>query len=280
MSASLSDAPARAAEALPFALSRPVRIAEVALAVRDPQTVAAWYRDVLGLEPTGTAPEGGIALGAGGVPFLILRRAAADAPGDDRRAAGLFHTAFLLPSRRDLARWVRRAAAEHFKIDGLADHLVSEAFYLTDPEGNGVEIYADRDPAEWPREGGRLKMANAPIDFEALERSRGDAEPYGAAPALTRIGHVHLRVGDAAVAEAWWQSEVGLDTVTSWPGAAFLASGGYHHHIAANTWSSRGAGPRDPARTGLAYVRLDGPAIAAERELRDPWGTTVRLTPG
>ena len=270
----------RAAEALPFAITRPIRIAEVALAARDPETVAAWYRRILGLEPVGKGPEGGIALGAGGVPFLTIAKAPADAPTDDPREAGLFHTAFLLPSRTDLARWVRHAAENRFPIDGLADHLVSEAFYLTDPEGNGVEIYADRDPAAWKWEGRRVKMANAPIDFDALKTELGpDTPAYRTVPERTRIGHVHLRVGDAPTAEAWWNSEVGLDTAASWPGAAFLSSGGYHHHIAGNSWSSRGAAQRDASRTGLAYLRLDGPAIAAERELADPWGTVVRLSP-
>src|SRR5690606_32202842 len=137
---------------------RPIRIAEVGLSAHDPATLAAWYRRTLGLEPTGRGPEGGIALGAGGVPFLTIVKAPADAPTDDPREAGLFHTACLLPRRKALSRWVRHASENRLPIDGLADHLVSEAFYLTDPEGSGVEIYADSDPSAWRWEDGRVKM--------------------------------------------------------------------------------------------------------------------------
>jgi catechol 2,3-dioxygenase len=264
---------------LPFALTRPIHIAEVGLKAHDVEKVADYYRAILGLETISNS-GGTVTLGAGGVPFLVIEPQPRGAPADDTRQAGLFHTAFLMPTRADLARWVVHASESRLPVDGMADHLVSEAFYLTDPEGNGVEIYSDRPTEEWAWEGAHVRMATDPLDVNAIVASLG--EPPGrwsGAPDFLRIGHVHLRVGEAPVAANWWKSEVGLDEVTAMPSASFLSSGGYHHHIGANHWQSRGAGPRDPERSGLAYVTLGGSGIAAERELLDPWGTRIRLTP-
>ncbi|HWJ74536.1 MAG TPA: VOC family protein [Kaistia sp.] len=263
--------------ALPFALTRPVHVASVGLKVKSIPTVADYYRTLLGLE-TISEKDGLMVLGAGGVPLLELASLAPGAALDDPRSAGLFHTAFLMPSRTDLGRWVLHASEKGIAVDGMSDHLVSEAFYLTDPEGNGIEIYADRDEKTWPRDGNRLKMATEPLNVNAIvEAVPAGAAPYQAAPDRLRIGHVHLRVGDDKLAEAWWTSEVGLDVVTHYPGASFLASGGYHHHIAGNIWRSRGAGKRDASRGGLAHVTLSGSGVTANRELVDPWGTVVRL---
>lgn len=270
-----------------------LRIGGVALAVRDPDRVAAFYRDVIGLEVI--AQDGdAIRLGAGGSVFLdLLHR-----PGallDDPATAGLFHTAFLLPSRAELGRWLAHYRALGGQLDGGADHLVSEAAYLRDPEGNGIEVYADRPPAQWRWHGDgaerRVEMANRPLDVPGLLRAA--ATPWGGAPPGTRIGHVHLRVGDVGEAVRFYAGALGLDLTAGWDKAAFLSSGGYHHHIAANTWSSAGAGRRDPARAGLASVTLDvagGPALAdiarragaaghglADPCLNDPWGTVLKL---
>ncbi|MBZ9936428.1 VOC family protein [Mesorhizobium sp. BR1-1-16] len=272
----MADSPV-ADSALPFALTRPVHVASVGLKVKSIPTVADYYRALLGLE-TISEKDGLMVLGAGGVPLLELASLAPGAALDDPRSAGLFHTAFLMPSRMDLGRWVLHASEEGIAVDGMSDHLVSEAFYLTDPEGNGIEIYADRDEKTWPRDGYRLKMATEPLDVNAIvEAVPADAAPYQTAPDRLRIGHVHLRVGDDKLAEAWWTSEVGLEVVTHYPGASFLASGGYHHHIAGNIWRSRGAGKRDASRGGLAHVTLSGSGVTANRELVDPWGTVVRL---
>lgn len=270
-----------------------LRIGGVALAVRDLDRVAAFYRDVIGLEVI--AHDGdAIRLGAGGSVFLdLLHR-----PGallDDPATAGLFHTAFLLPSRAELGRWLAHYRALGGQLDGGADHLVSEAAYLRDPEGNGIEVYADRPPAQWRWRGDgaerRVEMANRPLDVPGLLRAA--ATPWSGAPPGTRIGHVHLRVGDVGEAVRFYAGALGLDLTAGWDKAAFLSSGGYHHHIAANTWSSAGAGRRDPARAGLASVTLDvagGPALAdiarragaaghglADPCLNDPWGTVLKL---
>jgi len=267
--------------ALPFALTRPLHVAAVGLKAKSVPTLASYYRTLLGLE-TIAERDGHALLGAGGVPFLELSALPPGAALDDPRCAGLFHTAFLMPTRADLGRWVRHAIETRIPVDGMSDHVVSEAFYLTDPEGNGIEIYADRPEGEWRWTDGKLvDMRTDPLDVDAILRSvPPEAAPYGSAPEALRIGHVHLRVGNDKTAEEWWTSEIGLDVVARYPGATFLSSGGYHHHIAGNIWRSRGAGPRDPSRGGLAYVALSGSAVATEREVMDPWGTVVQLRKG
>lgn len=262
---------------LPFAANAPVSVARVGLKVRDAETVAAFYRDVVGLAELGR--EGRVVvLGAGQRPLLEIEEDRA-AKLDDTREAGLFHTAFLLPSRADLARWARRAIENGVTIDGASDHLVSEAIYLGDPEGNGIEIYADRARERWPWQDGEVAMKTLRLDFDDLLGEVGEG-PWVGAPDGTIIGHVHLRVGDPAEAEAWWHAEMGFDTMAKYgPGAVFLSTGGYHHHIGANSWHSAGAGPRDPARTGLAWVALRSRRTTGGRTLADPWGTVVRVEP-
>lgn len=264
---------------LPFALTRPIHIADVGLKARDVPKLADYYRTLLGFE-TLAEVDGRIDLGAGGVKLLSIEPLPAGALGDDPCSAGLFHTAFLMPTREDLGRWIVYASRQRLPVDGMADHLVSEAIYLTDPEGNGIEIYSDRPERDWAWDRSSVRMATDPLDIDAIVNSIGDAEPWTVAPELLRVGHVHLRVGNARAAASWWTSEVGLSLMAMMPSAAFLASGGYHHHIGANNWQSHNAGPRDPKRSGLAYVTLTGTGIATERELVDPWGTVIRLTPG
>lgn len=274
-------ADAASSSTLPFALTRPLHVAAVGLKAKSVPTLANYYRGLLGLE-TIAERDGHAMLGAGGVPFLELSALPPGAALDDPRSAGLFHTAFLMPSRTDLGRWVRHAIETRIPVDGMSDHVVSEAFYLTDPEGNGIEIYADRPEQTWRWSDGKLvDMRTDPLDVDAILRAvPAGAAPYASAPEALRIGHVHLRVGNDKVAEEWWTSEIGLDVVARYPGATFLSSGGYHHHIAGNIWRSRGAGLRDPARGGLAYVALAGSGVSAERERVDPWGTVIQLRKG
>ncbi len=265
----------------------PLRIGNVALAVRDLAGVERFYRDVIGLRVVQRGPDS-VSLGAGGPALLTLRHVPGAIP-DDPAAAGLFHIAFLLPSRADLGRWIAHASALGHALDGAADHLVSEAAYLHDPEGNGVEIYADRPRAQWRWDVGQLAMANSRLDFPGLLRE-GAGAAWSEAPAGVTVGHVHLRVGNIAAAVRFYKEALGLDVVRSMPEAAFMSTGGYHHHIAVNTWSSAGAGPRDPRRAGLDSVTLeaadqavlDGIAqragMAADQDgLRDPWGTLLRF---
>lgn len=260
----------------------PLRIGGVTLAVRDLETVAGFYREVVGLDVL--ARDGEMArLGAGGVAFLELHQDRALRPRDPG-AAGLYHTAFLLPGRDDLGRWLRHAAELGFRLDGAADHLVSEAVYLHDPEGNGVEIYADRPREAWTWQGDMIVMANDRLDMVGLRALA--SERWTGAPERTRIGHVHLQVGDTAAAERFYGDGLGLAVTRRGPQVSFLSSGRYHHHVAANTWHSAGAGPRERDRAGLDGVTLlaagqdviDGVAARLDDPGVDPWGTRVRFT--
>ncbi len=257
------------------ALLRPVA---VALTVRDLALTEAFYRDVVGLHVVGR-DDGAVHMGVGGTAFLdLLHRP--DALPDDPAAAGLFHTAFLLPTRADLGRWLAHIGASGQSLDGGADHLVSEAAYLHDPEGNGIEVYADRPRVEWrwtsTPDGRQVEMANRPLDTASLLQAA--TGPWAGAPDGTRIGHVHLRVGDTAEARRFYGGTLGMDLTRGLPAAAFFGTGGYHHDIAANTWQSQGAGQRDPRRAGLARVTFEASGgHLAPGDLDDPWGTPLRI---
>lgn len=279
-----------------FANRTPMRIGTVTLRVRALDKVADFYRDAIGLavmERSATRAE----LGAGGVKLLVLE-ARPDAANEARTAAGLYHTAFLMPTRKDLARWLVHAATNRVPLSGFADHRVSESVYLDDPEGNGIEVYADRDPALWQWTGDTVTMGTDQLDIDNLvSLTNTRVSDYAKAPDGLRIGHVHLRVGDLVSAENFYSDAIGFDPTRRRNGAAFLASGRYHHHVALNTWQSTGAGRRDDAATGLAWFSLEvekaellagaeerlrkaGVAIAAQAggiEAADPWGTRVRL---
>ncbi|WP_158743798.1 VOC family protein [Acidisphaera sp. L21] len=263
--------------------------AAVALFVRDLAATTRFYRDVLGLSVIGQDTTH-VGLGVDGVAFLdLLHRP--NARPDDPASAGLFHTAFLLPTRSDLGRWLDHARRTGVQVEGAADHLVSEAIYLSDPEGNGIEVYCDRPATEWgwtgPAEARRIDMANKPLDFAAILAAA--TAPWTGAPSGTRIGHVHLRVGDTQQAAQFYTGVLGLAVTKIWPEAVFLSTGFYHHHIAANVWRSAGAAQRDPARAGLASLTMQAAdatiadAIAARSDqpladLRDPWGTQINIT--
>lgn len=263
--------------------SAPVEIGRVTLTVRDLPAMAKFYETALGLAPL-SADGATVTLGAGDRALVELRADPAARPHDPREA-GLFHTAFLMPSRAALARWLVHAADRRLPLQGASDHLVSEAIYLSDPEGNGIEVYADRPRSAWHGPDGRIRMATERLDLNALARDAGG--PWQGAPEGTVVGHVHLQVGDVAKARAFWEGTMGLPAMADYPGASFHGAGGYHHHIAANAWNSRGAGARAQPVTGLAELELladpDSFATLAARAggdlLADPWGTAIRLTP-
>jgi catechol 2,3-dioxygenase len=273
-----------------------MRIGMVTIRVRKLDVVADYYRDVLGLAVMERSTTGAV-LGAGGVKLLALE-ARPDAANEARDAAGLFHTAFLMPTRKDLARWLVNAAIHKVPLSGFADHRVSESVYLDYPEGNGIEVYADRDPSLWQWSDGTVTMATDQLDIDSLvSLTDTKVSNYAKAPDGLRIGHVHLRVGDLAKANGFYRETLGFDPTRSRTGAAFLSSGRYHHHLAVNVWQSAGAGRRDEAATGLAWFSLqiekaDLLAARQERlrqagvevttvadglEAADPWGTRVRL---
>ena len=226
----------------------PMRIGAVHLKVRDLEAVAAFYQRILGLRKLNEGDRT-TTLGAGNTPLLVLDGDAGLLPGD-RRAAGLFHIAFLLPSRADLARWVRHAAREGLRLQGASDHIVSEAFYLADPESNGIEVYSDRPPAQWLDADGRIQMTTEPLDLQALLETAG-TDDWAGYPEGGSIGHVHLQVGDRAAADRFYRDVLGFDVTFTLPGASFYGSGGYHHQLAANVWNSRGTARR-PAKASHA----------------------------
>jgi catechol 2,3-dioxygenase len=300
---SLSAAAAAAAQAEgtggngpTFASRTPMRIGMVNLRVRDLDKVADYYRDAIGLTVMARSMMGAL-LGTGGVGLLQLQRRES-AAREARNAAGLYHTAFLMPTRKDLARWLVHAAKNKIPLSGFADHLVSESVYLDDPEGNGIEVYADRAPELWKWEAGSVAMATDQLDIDGLlALADTHTTNYAKAPDDLRIGHMHLRVGDLEQADRFYSGTIGLDPTRKRSGAAFLSSGRYHHHLAINVWQSAGAGPRDATATGLAWFSLEvaapeilqaqqerlrqagAPAAAIENgiETSDPWGTKLRL---
>ncbi|WP_343314353.1 VOC family protein [Brucella sp. BE17] len=262
--------------ALPFAMTTPVHVARVGLKSKDAESLAEYYRDVVGLKEMARRGTS-IVLGAGDRELMEIEQCSQAKP-DEQRSAGLYHTAFLLPTRGDLARWSRRAIDRQLPVSGASNHKVSEAIYLTDPEGNGIEIYSDRPLENWTWNGDRVAMSTDPLDMidllGVIDREGGK---WNGAPQNTVIGHVHLRVGDAQEAEIFWHDNLGLETVASYGNkAVFMSTGGYHHHIAANAWQSAGAGKRDVDRTGVLWVELEDTRGGAGREFVDPWGNVIR----
>lgn len=271
----------------------PLRIGRVHLTTRDLPTLEAFYRDALGLTVHASSPTHST-LGTPHTPLIELT-ATPDAPARNPQDAGLFHTAFLLPDRAALGRWLAHAGKLGLRLHGASDHRVSEALYLADPDGNGIEIYADRPPAQWHDGDGHIAMTTEPLDLPAL-RAASDTDWTGF-PEDGIIGHVHLQVGDTARADSFYAGILGLDITARYPGASFYGSGGYHHQLASNIWNSRGAGPRPKGATGLAALDLiarDAATRAALLQratqagqpatlagdaalLRDPWGTAILL---
>jgi catechol 2,3-dioxygenase len=278
-----------------FASRTPLHIGAIGLRVRDLERLTGFYRDALGLSVLDRRPDGAV-LGAGGAALVHLEHKS-DAKPDDSRTAGLYHTAFLMPTRGDLARWILHVARNKVPLTGASDHAVSEAFYLDDPEGNGVEVYHDRPAETWQWTGDDLRITTDPLDVDSILHEVPPTAAFPGAPDGLRIGHVHLRVGDVARAEAFYRDALGLDVTRRRHGASFMSSGRYHHHIAANVWHSAGAGRRDADRAGLSWLALEAADAAAfdaakarltqagtqlavtsgEIETADPWGTRLRV---
>ncbi|NKN35409.1 VOC family protein [Agrobacterium sp. a22-2] len=278
-----------------FALTRPVHVGQSHLVVRDLDTVAAFYQTILGLQIIEKSASG-VVLGVNGAPLLTLTTRA-DAAKAPRTAAGLFHTAFLMPDRAALAHWIAHIAHNNVQLDGASDHLVSEAIYLSDPEGNGIEVYADRPVEDWTfHADGTVEMATHRLDLQALYDSAPKTVWQGMKDG-TAIGHLHLQVGNIPQADAFYEGVLGLKKMAAYPGASFFGAGTYHHHIAANIWNSRGATARSGAMTGLSDYTLrfnEPPAlekalaaletleipvtrIAEGHALKDPWGIGLTL---
>ncbi|MFZ0387280.1 MAG: VOC family protein [Solirubrobacteraceae bacterium] len=243
----------------------------VSLTVSDLGRARTFYEQVLGLVPVPAAPDNGpLALtDAGGGPALVVLHEDLDAAPFDPRRSGLFHLAILVPSRIELARALRRIADTRWPLSGASDHLVSEALYLRDPDGNGIEIYRDRPRDQWPSDDqGAIRMDTLRLDLSdllgELDAEAGSA-PASTVAAGTQIGHVHLQISELDAAERFYHGVLGFDvTVRSYPGALFVSAGGYHHHIGLNTWQTLGAPPPAPGGVGLRSFEVllpDGVAL-------------------
>ncbi len=200
-------------------------------------------------------------LGAGGPDLLVLSQC--ETAPRVRGTTGLYHFAILVPTRADLARGLRRLVDTGTVMQGAADHGVSEALYLADPDGNGIEIYRDRPRAQWPYAGGQLRMGADPIDLDELlaEKADNDGAPLASG---TVIGHVHLHVSRLDDAERFYVGVLGFELMQRYgPSALFVSAGGYHHHIGLNTWAGVGAPPPPPGAIGLRHFLVRLPTTAA-----------------
>jgi len=201
-------------------------------------------------------------LGAGGADLLVLTQC--ETAPRVRGTTGLYHFAILVPSRADLARSLRRLVATDTIMRGAADHGVSEALYLADEDGNGIEIYRDRSRDQWPIVGGHLRMGADPFDLDALLTEAGRADSAAGLPAGTTIGHVHLHVSRLEDAHAFYVDLLGFELMQRYgPSALFVAAGGYHHHVGLNTWAGVGAPPPPPGAIGLEHFVVMLPDDAA-----------------
>jgi catechol 2,3-dioxygenase len=273
----------------------------VTLRVGDLEKMSSYYSRAFSMEPleeVGRGREVHRVLGRGRTPLVKLIHTPG-LPGVDPRQAGLFHTAFLFDDAESLAATVYRSAQEPSGLFvGSSDHLVSEAFYFTDPEGNGVELYTDRDRSMWIHDGDEIRITTSFLDPNEYLEKNLTQEALAAGPSLAgKVGHVHLQVGDIDTARAFYVDALGFETTqTGYAGALFASAGGYHHHIAMNVWNSRGAGPR-AAGLGLGDVAITASSTHDLEALRsrltarsipfgsdgrsvtvaDPWGTRITV---
>ncbi|HEX5073780.1 MAG TPA: VOC family protein [Gemmatimonadaceae bacterium] len=294
---STADAEDRGVAAPHFRLPPATHIGVVRLQVADIARSLAYYERVLGFRVVRRGDSVAV-LGSAGddSPIIELRERPGARPHPRRGQLGLFHFAILLPDRPSLGRFLRHLS-DIGAYAGMSDHLVSEALYLTDPDGLGIEVYADRPRADWRYAGRELQMATIPLNVQDLVAAAG-SERWAGMPNGTRIGHVHLHVGDLDRAAAFYHDALGFDKVVwSYPGALFLSAGGYHHHLGTNTWAAgaQAATDEDARLIEWELVMPDAASVSAaagsveaaggtvERSkdgtvlAHDPWGTAVRL---
>jgi catechol 2,3-dioxygenase len=260
---------------------------EVTLAVHDLERSLRYYADKLGFR---VHESSGDEARMGGDKPLVRLVAEPDAKPRPRGVSGLYHVAYLLPTRADLGRFLRRIAEDRTPVQGASDHLVSEAVYLGDPDGHGIEVYADRPRASWKWENARLHMATLPMDVQSVLAEGGDRR-LDQLPDGSTVGHMHLNVGDVEEAEAFYRGAVGFDVTINLGMASFLSAGGYHHHLGINSWEGIGAPPPPKGSLGLREYEILVPDDEAVRDFakragvdvsdsalaRDPSGNAVRV---
>ena len=272
------------------------RIGRVRLQVSDLDRSIGYYHKVLGLvireRSDGFAS---LAPAGDGDPILELKERPGARPVPRRGLLGLYHFAVLLPDRASLGRFIAHLS-EIGEYAGMSDHLVSEAVYLSDPDGLGIEVYADRSRDTWVAQDGQLKMATGPLDVQSLLTAAGE-EKWNGMPEGTKIGHVHFYVGDIGGASDFYHGGLGLDKIVwSYPGALFMSAGGYHHHVGVNTWAEGSPAATDEDAKLIDWELILPDRISVERTAQsletagvdvthadgfvsasDPWGITLRL---
>jgi catechol 2,3-dioxygenase len=272
----------------------------LALTVSDLQRSLNFYENALGFKVLEKTDHSAILGAEPNKPLLILSELPGAKPSP-KRSTGLYHFAILTPSRADLGRSIRHLIDVGYPIGGHSDHLVSEAFYLDDPDGNGIEIYRDRPRSEWNWVNGQVQMAADPIDIRGiLDAAAAENKPWEGLAQGTTIGHMHLQVANIPEATRFYHDVLGFDIVAGWPSALFISAGGYHHHIGMNTWNSLNGKPAPAGSAGLQFfslslpneeareavlARLDKANILYTRKadgvlLYDPWHNGIWLTVG
>jgi catechol 2,3-dioxygenase len=290
-----ADSTTGAAPSLPATL----RLGPTHLVVRDLDASIAWYERSLGLQ-LHRRDDGAAELGDGAEPVVVLHEDPRARPAG--RHSGLYHYALLYPSRRELARAAVRLAAARTPVQGASDHGTHEAIYLPDPDGNGIELAADRPREAWG-DGIKLELARGgpqPLDVDDLLATVADEPPSERVGEGLRTGHLHLHVGSVDEGLAFYRDLLGFELQAAMPSAAFVSAGGYHHHLAFNTWRGEGAGPPPEHTAGLRHwtIVLDDPAALTEVRsriaaaglpvedsdggftVRDPWQAAVRFELG
>lgn len=275
-------------------------VGQLALTVADLHRSISFYTDLIGLSVT-EQDDRSVTIGVPGDPFLVLQ----ENPGAEpwlrggRSHPGLYHFAILVPERVDLGRWLAHWLRQNMPLPGQGDHFVSEALYLEDPDGHGIEIYRDRPRSEWEWSDGQVRMGVEPVDVrELLELAESSGNPWTGMPPGTTLGHIHLQVADIDETSRFYESILGFDIVARMPSALFISAGGYHHHIGANVWHSRNAEAAPDNTVNLQYFTIqlpdsDSRSVVVQRLrqagvpvtdsgetaiAQDPSGIEVRLT--
>jgi len=229
-----------------------IYVGEVNIKVKNLDSVVTFYQNIMGFQVLEQTEGKAVLTTDGKTPLLTLEQPA-DVIPKEGKMSGLYHFAILLPSRADLSVFLRHLLQTGYPL-GAADHYVSEALYLNDPDGNGIEVYRDRPSFEWTWKNNLVEMATEQLDAEGI-LAESDAE-WNGLPSGTVMGHIHLHVGDLQKAEEFYTKGLGFDVVSYYPQAAFLSTGGYHHHIAINTWQGVGAPTPPKNSVGLNWYTL------------------------
>lgn len=238
-------------------------IGEVQLTITNIDNALKFYRDQLGFSLLSQA-GGQALLGAGSAGLLRLFEN--PAARKEKGVTGLYHFAVLLPDRRSFARLIYNLAENGIEVSGVADHGVSEAIYMSDPDGNGIELYSDRRRNDWPRDDlGRLQMGTEQLDLEdLLLELRNGLDPFSGLPEHTTVGHIHLHVANLASADHFYREVLGFELMQRYgTSAMFFSAGGYHHHVGVNVWAGEGAPPPPPDAIGLRWFEIRLPGQAA-----------------